>query len=99
MTSAISLAFCVHSPSHYLPVLILQPTTSIGELKDQKYDEYSRSYDNLNGGIVTKLLGLDGMRENTASKVSGKVLKVAVGTGLQSSYYDWSKISQFSGID
>jgi len=64
-----------------------------------KYDQYSSSYNVLNGGSLSKFLGLDDLRKNIASGLHGDILEVAIGTGLQLPYYDWSKINSFVAID
>lgn len=64
-----------------------------------RYDEYSEAYDSLNSGIMTKSLGIDTLRMNAAKMVTGNVLEVAVGTGLQMQYYDWDKMASYSAID
>ena len=65
----------------------------------QQYDSFSTTYDKLNGGFASNALGIDEMRRLAGDYVSGDVLEVAVGTGLQSQYYDWSKLRSFTGID
>ena len=67
--------------------------------KDQQYDAFSSTYDRLNGGSVTSALGIDEMRMLANQYVSGDVLEVAVGTGLQSQYYTWPRLTSFVGID
>ena len=66
---------------------------------DLKYDEYSVVYDNLNGGNTAKLLGVDQLRADAAQYVSGDVLEVAVGTGLQVKYYNPNTLKSFTGVD
>jgi ubiquinone/menaquinone biosynthesis C-methylase UbiE len=63
------------------------------------YDEYSETYDRLDGSSLTKFLGIDEMRKSAGSYVYGDVLEVAIGTGLQSKFYDWDLIQSFTGID
>jgi methyltransferase OMS1, mitochondrial len=63
------------------------------------YDSFSSTYDIIDGGAVASVLGIDGLRAEAGRNVGGDVLEVAVGTGLQSQYYDWSKISSFTGVD
>ena len=63
------------------------------------YDTYSSKYDVLDGGSATEVLGINGMRAKAASFVKGNVLEFAVGTGLQSEFYEWNDISSFTGVD
>lgn len=48
---------------------------------------------------MTSALGIDDMRRLANQYVSGDVLEVAVGTGLQSQYYTWPRLTSFVGID
>jgi hypothetical protein len=63
------------------------------------YDQYSPDYDRLNGGSAAKYLGIDEMRQRAAEYTQGDVLELAVGTGLQTTYYDWSRVRSFTGVD
>jgi ubiquinone/menaquinone biosynthesis C-methylase UbiE len=63
------------------------------------YDNYSIKYDNINSGITTKILGIDEMRSKVNNYINNNVLEIAIGTGLQSEFYDWNKIKSFNGID
>ena len=74
-------------------------TPSVELTKPLQYDSFSTTYDVLNGGSVTAALGIDGMRNLAAAFVAGDVLEVAVGTGLQSQYYNWPQINSFTGVD
>lgn len=67
--------------------------------KAQRYDSFSATYDNLNSGTVTGALGIDDMRNRAAQFVTGDVLEVAVGTGLESQYYNWLNVRTYSGVD
>ena len=68
-------------------------------------NEYSQqvaaSYDELDGGVAADLLGLNSLRKEAAGLLvkGGDVLEIAVGTGLQSPYYDTSALASFTGID
>ena len=64
-----------------------------------QYDSYSQSYDNTNGGEIASLLGFDELRATASEYLSGNVLEIAIGTGLQTKFYDQKKISSFTGID
>ena len=80
-----------------LPFL-LTPTTTIPQFPST-YDSFSSKYDVLDGGSATEVLGINAMRAKAASFVKGNVLEVAVGTGLESTFYDWKQISRFTGVD
>ena len=45
------------------------------------YDRFSKTYDDLDGGKVAGLLGLDKLRATVVGKAHGRVLEVGVGTG------------------
>ena len=74
------------------------PSSSI-TLPSSSYDDYSTKYDVINSGITTQLLGIDAMRSAAGEYASGSTLEIAIGTALQSDYYDWNKIRSFYGID
>jgi ubiquinone/menaquinone biosynthesis C-methylase UbiE len=76
---------------------VLQRSAQASKL--QQYDSFSATYDKLNSGTLTSSLGIDDMRRQAAKFVTGDVLEVAVGTGLQSQYYDWLKVKSFAGVD
>lgn len=64
------------------------------------YNEYNRfasTYDGLNGGTVASNFGIQSLREEAGHFATGNVLDVAVGTGLQNSFYDWTKIMSYTG--
>jgi ubiquinone/menaquinone biosynthesis C-methylase UbiE len=63
------------------------------------YDRFSSSYDELDGGEATELLGINKMRKLASNYVRGNVLETAVGTGLQTQFYDWDKIVKYTGVD
>jgi ubiquinone/menaquinone biosynthesis C-methylase UbiE len=75
------------------------PQGSVQSSKPQQYDSFSATYDKLNSGALTSSLGIDDMRRQAAKFVTGDVLEVAVGTGLQSQYYNWLNIKSFAGVD
>jgi len=51
----------------------------------QKYNRFARWYDWVEG--VPEVLGVRRLRRNLLHRASGRVLKVAVGTGKNLSYY------------
>ena len=75
------------------------PLSSILVSSQLSYDTYSVKYDDINSGIATKILGIDEMRSKASDYVNDNVLEIAIGTGLQSEFYDWNRIKSFSGID
>lgn len=72
----------------------------LAPLSPSTYDTYSSKYDVLDGrGSTTDVLGINDMRAKAASFVKGNVLEFAVGTGLQSEFYEWKDITSFTGVD
>lgn len=74
--------------------LALQPPQPIYT----EYNQYAKTYDDLNGGAIADDFGIQTLRREMGQFVSGKVLDVAVGTGLQNSFYDWNRISGYVGM-
>lgn len=66
---------------------------------EARYDEYAASYDVLDGGDLSRALGIDAARQRTTSRASGYVLEVGVGTGLNLQYYDPTKLSSLTLVD
>lgn len=67
----------------------------------EDYNTYAAGYDTLDGGPLSKLLGLEGARSELIQQANGQVLEVAVGTGLNLQYYApvLSKIKSIDAID
>jgi SAM-dependent methyltransferase len=65
----------------------------------REYNSYSSNYNDLDGGSIASTLGIDSMRTTAGLNVDGNVLEVALGTGLQSKFYDWVRIRSFTGVD
>ena len=65
----------------------------------QSYDTYATSYDEINGGIASELLGIDAARKLLIQQARGKVLEVGVGTGLNLKYYDSEQIKSLDLVD
>ena len=51
------------------------------------YDSYSTDYDSLDGGAIADLLGFKRLRARAVSLAKGRVLELAVGTGLNLPLY------------
>ena len=96
--SSVLVTLLISSPAIFQGDEIVNQSSTISR-KDQPYDAFSSTYDGLNGGSVTSALGIDDMRRLANQYVSGDVLEVAVGTGLQSHYYIWPRLTSFVGID
>jgi len=62
-----------------------------------EYNQYASQYDGLNSGKIANDFGIQDLRKEVRQYATGKVLDVAVGTGLQNSFYDWTKINSYSG--
>lgn len=75
---------------------------SIIESRAADYDSFSAKYDILNGERTespANAFGINHIRDIAATFVSGNVLELAVGTGLQLPHYQWNQISSFIGVD
>ncbi|KAG5185215.1 S-adenosyl-L-methionine-dependent methyltransferase [Tribonema minus] len=65
----------------------------------QSYDTFASSYDGLDGSIMAQGLGIDQLRQIMTSTARGRVLEVAVGTGLNLPYYRRDRVSQIDAVD
>ena len=63
------------------------------------YDKYASSYDELDGGAASSILGLDEARSQLLAKASGKVLEIGVGTGLNLAKYNPSAVTSLTVAD
>lgn len=63
------------------------------------YDKYASSYDELDGGTASSILGLDEARSQLLAKASGKVLEIGVGTGLNLAKYDPLAVTSLTVAD
>lgn len=65
----------------------------------QKYDTYATSYDQIDGGFASELLGIDTARKLLIQQARGKVLEVGVGTGLNLPYYNCDQVTSLDLVD
>lgn len=95
-TSTISTSFSIFSS------FLIKPNNSLAlesTEAETSYDKYAKTYDNLDGGSVADTLGIVEARANLISQAKGKVLEVAVGTGLNLSKYKFaSSPSAMDGV-
>lgn len=63
------------------------------------YDKYASSYDELDGGAASSILGLDEARSQTISMARGKVLEIGVGTGLNLRKYNPALVTNLTLVD
>lgn len=78
---------------------ILSASAQIEEYVTSPYDTYSSTYDFIDSGFVTSALGINKLRQKTATFASGNILEVAVGTGIQLEFYNWENVKSYVGID
>lgn len=64
-----------------------------------QYDSYSASYDRLDGGKASSVLGIAQARSTLLQKATGNVLEIGVGTGLNLENYNRSKLSSLTLLD
>jgi len=80
-------------------VLSLQDSAQVVPAAGAEYNKYASQYDDLDGGAAADVLGLTKLRREAGALVSGKVLEIAVGTGLQASYYTPDAITSYTAVD
>lgn len=69
-------------------------------LAEPSYENYAKSYDELETSAWNGIFQLDLLRKELLTYISGgKVLEVAIGTGLNLEYYPWQYLTQFRGVD
>ena len=66
---------------------------------ESEYNSFASRYDDLDGGTAAEVLGINRLRRLAGEQTRGDVLEIAVGTGLQSSYYNLHSLNTFTGID
>lgn len=76
------------------PCQALTPTES-----ERMYDAYAASYNQLDGGKASLVLGIDEARRSLMQKAHGKVLEIGVGTGLNLDNYLGDRISSLTLVD
>jgi methyltransferase OMS1 len=63
------------------------------------YDSYAETYDDLDGGKASSLLGIEEARNALFREASGSVLEIGAGTGLNLNKYDLTKIASITLVD
>ena len=63
------------------------------------YDRFSEKYDELDGGAAADALGIEQARADMLGSANGRVLEVAVGTGLNLPKYKFRQVSKLVAID
>jgi len=63
------------------------------------YNGYASTYDDLDGGAASNLLGLDQARSHILSRASGHVLEIGAGTGLNLDQYPLSQLQSLTLVD
>lgn len=63
------------------------------------YDTYASHYNDLDGGELAKMAGIEDARSQILSQAKGDVLEIGVGTGLNLDKYDPKKISSLTLVD
>jgi ubiquinone/menaquinone biosynthesis C-methylase UbiE len=95
-----AIAGILISSLNMLPLQSILPSSINPDIIASKYNQYASSYDILDGqSMASKSFGINELRLEAAKYVSGNVLEVAMGTGLQTDYYDWNSISSYKGVD
>ena len=78
------------------------PPASLDSIRSA-YDRYSSDYDSLDGGALADLLGFTRLRRKAVSLARGKVLELAVGTGLSLPLYyeeeDSAAVTSLTAVD
>jgi methyltransferase OMS1, mitochondrial len=65
----------------------------------QAYDQYATTYDELDGGTMSDMFGMDQARSALLAQAHGSVLEIGCGTGLNLNKYDLSKVSSLTLVD
>jgi ubiquinone/menaquinone biosynthesis C-methylase UbiE len=75
------------------------PSSAEAAALQAQYDGYAGTYDRLDGGAAADALGFGDGRAALLARASGRVLELAVGTGLNLPLYDWSAVSELTAVD
>eukprot|EP00798_Chlamydomonas_sp_ICE-L_P012750 gene12750-16000_t len=67
---------------------------AVGEVQ-KAYDSYAATYDGLDDGSLAELAGFPELREEQLAKV----VRVAVGTGLNLAYYNYDAVESLTALD
>ena len=82
---------------------LLIPTPAAMALSPEEastaYDSYAKTYDDLDGGEASSLLGIDEARNALLGQASGSVLEIGAGTGLNLNKYDLTKVTSITLVD
>jgi ubiquinone/menaquinone biosynthesis C-methylase UbiE len=89
-TQLLAIAVCVSA---------MTLTSTLMSSSSLSYDKFASSYDSINNGFLSDCFGIKKLRAEAGRVAYGKVLEVAVGTGLQLPYYQWDQIEDYLGID
>jgi methyltransferase OMS1, mitochondrial len=65
----------------------------------RQYDSFAPTYNQLDGGAASDMLGLVQARHALLSKASGRVLEIGVGTGLNLEHYHASLLTSLTLLD
>ena len=65
----------------------------------RQYDTYASSYDQLDGGAASDLLGIGNARRDLLQQATGNVLEIGVGTGLNLDLYMGDNIKSLTLLD
>lgn len=66
---------------------------------EEQYDIYAASYDQLDGGTASSLLGIAEARTSLIQKSRGHVLEIGVGTGLNLDKYEGQQLESLTLVD
>lgn len=76
------------------PAVALTPVEA-----ERQYDAYALSYDQLDGGPASSILGIEEARQGLMKFAQGAALEIGVGTGLNLMHYDASQLSSLTLVD
>lgn len=82
--------------------MTVRPSTSRALTPEEaatQYDTYAATYDQLDGGAASNLLGIEDARRHLMRQARGKVLEIGVGTGLNLDKYAGEQIESLTLVD